>query len=135
VNAAVGWFAASLVLIATVALAFVLWRSRRKPTPACGGVSGVHRAATTQWTKRAGDELTDLNESARCDLVFAVSQFDDERSRSMLVSALEDPSDTVSLAAAHALVRAGHMRDVDAYARSADAERSQELLALLTLID
>lgn len=86
------------------------------------------------WTNEAGSEFSGLSESARCDLIFAVAALDDETSVRLLVHALDDPSHTVALAAAHALARSGRLDEVRAYARGHDGPRSEELLQLLGLL-
>ncbi|MDQ6930947.1 MAG: OadG family protein [Candidatus Eremiobacteraeota bacterium] len=86
------------------------------------------------WTNEAGSEFSGLSESARCDLIFAVAALDDDASVRLLVHALDDPSQTVALAAAHALARGGRLDEVRAYARSHDGPRSEELLQLLGLL-
>lgn len=86
------------------------------------------------WTHEAGAEFAGLSESARCDLIFAVGAFNDERSRLLLAHALDDPSTTVALAAAHALTRNGRIDDVREYAQSHEGQRSDELLQLLSLL-
>lgn len=90
--------------------------------------------ADTLWTHEAASEFAGLSEAARCDMIFAVAAIDDERSHRLLVHALDDPSDTVALAAAHALARAGRIDDVRSYARIHDGPRSVELMQLLSLL-
>ncbi len=128
---------ALILLIAVLACLYLFMMVRRRPqTPACGGLLDRSPGVSVDWIKEAGDDFGHLNEPARCDLIFAAGQLGDERSRRLLVNALADPSATVSLAAAHALARSGHIADVQSYAASAaDAERSKELLELLSLID
>jgi len=125
---------AALVLLVggIVLIAYVLLARRR--TRVHGALALADPAERPTWTRQAGEGLGELSESARCDLVFAVGELDDDRSRRMLVHALADPSSAVSLAAAHALARQGHIDQVQAYAASARAERSKELLELLALI-
>lgn len=125
--------AALILLIAGLALiAYVLPSRRRTRVPLRNDPRDLDQGAA--WTKQAGEELGELSESARCDLVFAVGELDDDSSRRMLVNALADPSSAVSLAAAHALARQGHVTDVQAYAAAVPGERSKELLELLSLI-
>ena len=129
---------ALIVLIAALAIAYVMFMQRRRSAemlPPCGGILNRPPSLSAAWTKEAGEDLGELNEPARCDLIFAASQLGDERAHRLLVNALADPSATVSLAAAHALARTGHMRDVENFAAGADSERSSELLKLLALID
>lgn len=87
-----------------------------------------------RWTREAASEFAGLTEAARCDMIFAVAAIDDERSRRLLVHALDDPSNTVALAAAHALARAGRLVDVRAYAQAHDGPRASELMQLLSLL-
>jgi hypothetical protein len=91
--------------------------------------------ASTDWTKEAGDEFAGLSESARCDLIFAVSDLRDERSLRLLTHALDDPSDAVALAAAHALIRRGDSQALDEYAERHPGERSERLARTLELLD
>jgi len=92
-------------------------------------------SASTDWTQEAGDEFAGLSESARCDLIFAVTDLADERSQRLLVHALDDPSDAVALAAAHALVHRGEAAQVDAYAQRHPGERSERLARTLELLN
>jgi HEAT repeat protein len=90
---------------------------------------------STDWTAQAGAEFSGLAESARCDLVFAVADLNDERSQQLLLHALDDPSDAVALAAAHALAQRGSENAVNEYVESHPGERAQRIsqtLALLT---
>jgi len=86
------------------------------------------------WTREAGEEFAGLSEAARCELIFAVSALDDERSQRLLRFALDDPSAAVSLAAAHALARNGRLDDVRRYAENNPGPRAAELLQLVTLL-
>ena len=94
----------------------------------------VAEPVESPWTNEAGAEFAGLSESARCDLIFAVAALDDEASARLLVHALDDPSPTVALAAAHALARGGRIDEVSEYARTHDGARSEELLQLLSLL-
>lgn len=86
------------------------------------------------WTAEAGEEFAGLSESARCDLIFAVSDLNDERSARLLEHALDDPSDAVALAAAHALARRGATDAVGEYARRHPGERADRILSTLALL-
>jgi hypothetical protein len=134
VSAAILTTAVLLALIAGIALFAYLFFSRRRSRIELAH-SGPPVTRAVEWTRQAGDDLGELNEPARCDLVFAIAELDDDRSRALLIDALADPSSTVSLAAAHALARKGHGSDVQLYASKANGERSKELLELLSLID
>ncbi len=89
---------------------------------------------TTDWTKEAGAEFGGLNEGARCDLIFAVTDLNDERSHQLLVHALDDPSDAVALAAAHALEKRGSTDTVTDYVREHPGERAQRIQQTLALL-
>jgi HEAT repeat protein len=91
--------------------------------------------ATTDWTTQAGEEFAGLSESARCDLIFAVADLHDERSQQLLLHALDDPSDAVVLAAAHALARRGQSQAVQAYAQQHPGERAERIVQTLALME
>lgn len=91
--------------------------------------------ATTDWTQQAGDEFAGLSESARCDLVFAVADLHDERSQQLLLHALDDPSEAVVLAAAHALARRGQSDAVHQYAQTHPGERAERIVQTLALME
>lgn len=88
----------------------------------------------SDWTHEAGPEFAGLGESARCDLIFALAALSDEASERLLVHALDDPSETVALAAAHALARGGRIEAVRAYAECHAGPRAAELLQLVALL-
>lgn len=86
------------------------------------------------WTAEAGEEFATLSEAARCDLVFAVADLHDERAEGLLLHALDDPSETVALAAAHILEKRGAAERVRAHVKrhpGARAQKIEETLALL----
>ena len=90
---------------------------------------------SSAWTSEAGEEFGGLSEAARCDMVFAVADLEDERSRGLLVHALDDPSETVALAAGHALMNAGRADQVKAYAAQHPGTRAQTLMETLALLE
>ncbi|HVS45077.1 MAG TPA: hypothetical protein VMS32_00220, partial [Verrucomicrobiae bacterium] len=81
-----------------------------------------------------GDDFDGLSDSARCDLVFAMAALDDERSRRLLEAALDDRSEAVAMAAAHALAIGGRLEVVRAYASRVPGPRSQQLLETVALL-
>jgi hypothetical protein len=91
-------------------------------------------SATSEWTTQAGEEFAGLSESARCDLIFAVSDLSDERSEQLLRHALDDPSDAVALAAAHVLARRGRAEAVNEYAQCHPGERAERIVQTLALL-
>lgn len=92
-------------------------------------------AETTDWTSEAGDEFSGLSESARCEMIFAVATLDHERPQRLLEYALGDPSETVALAAAHALARNGRKAIVERYLESHPGERAGRIAQTLALLD
>ena len=127
------------VFLAGAAIGIYALAAPRKPAPEPQPVEAVRPVAplpiSTGWTTEAGEEFGNLSESARCDLVFAVADLDDERSRGLLVHALEDPSDTVALAAGHALIRSGRADEVKAYVARTPEARARRLMETLALLD
>ena len=90
---------------------------------------------TTDWTNEAGEEFAGLTESARCDMVFAVAALDDERSQRLLVHALNDPAEAVSIAAAHALAGSGRRTIVAEYLGSHPGLRADRIAQALALLE
>jgi chitodextrinase len=90
--------------------------------------------ASTSWTTEAGSEFAGLSESARCDLIFAVADLEDERSEQLLHHALDDPSDAVALAAAHALAQRGMASSVSEYAHRHPGDRAHRILQTLAFL-
>lgn len=127
-----------IVLVAGVAIgAYALLAPRAhtpQPVPAAPPPQEP-LAPGTGWTEEAGTEFAGLSEAARCDLIFAVGDLEDERSHRLLLHALDDPSDAVSLAAAHALVRRGSGDAVDAYAHAHPGERAERIVTTLALME
>lgn len=79
-------------------------------------------------------EFDTLPEAARCDMIFAVSALDDERSAQLLEHALDDSSETVALAAARALKERGRSDTVDAYLARRPDERAERIAHTLSLL-
>jgi hypothetical protein len=91
--------------------------------------------ATTDWTNEVGDEFAGLSESARCDMIFAVAALEDERSNRLLMHALNDPAEAVSLAAAHALAGNGRRLVVDQYLTANPGQRADRIAQALALLE
>jgi hypothetical protein len=127
----------ALVFCVGVALGIYALRApRAAAVPAAEPPSPLEPwTASTDWTSEAGTEFAGLSESARCDLIFAVTDLDDERSQRLLSHALDDPSDAVALAAAHALARRGDSQTLAQYAQRHPGERSERLARTLELLD
>lgn len=130
-----------VVFVAGIALALYAWRAPR-PAPvqqeseaAPAPPQPERWTATTDWTTQAGEEFAGLSEAARCDLIFAVVDLDDERSQQMLLHALDDPSEAVVLAAAHALARRGQSDAIQQYAQQHPGERSERIVQTLALME
>jgi hypothetical protein len=95
---------------------------------------GPAAAPVESWTHSAGPEFATLSEAGRCDLIFAVAALDDRPSQALLERALDDPSETVALAAARALVRRGRAAAVEEYLASHPGERAQRIARLVELL-
>lgn len=89
---------------------------------------------STDWTSAAGEEFANLTEPARCDMIFAVAALEDERSKQLLEYALDDPSEAVALAAAHALVGRGESETVQRHLSVHPSERSERIAQALSLL-
>jgi len=124
-----------VVLLIGGALAVYAWLAPRRtaehrsPTPERAPLN-----ASSAWTSAAGDEFSGLSESARCDLIFAVAALDDDRSQRLLEHALDDPSEAVSIAAAHALHSRGRNDRVETYLAQHPGERADRIAATLSLL-
>lgn len=130
----------ALLFVAGAAIVVYALRAPRRPQPVAQPQAPPAPApqawsATTDWTREAGAEFAELPEPARCDLIFAVADLQDERSQRLLVHALDDPSDAVALAAAHALARQGSADAVNAYAQEHPGERAERIVRTLALME
>ncbi len=81
-----------------------------------------------------GEEFAALDEQERCDLVFAMGAINEESSNDLLLRALGDPSQTVALAAAHALARNGRQAEVKRRLEAEERRGSKDLMRLLGLM-
>lgn len=125
-----------LILVAGIALGLYAWKApRRAPEPVAAAVELERLNAATGWTSEAGEEFAGLSESARCDLIFAVGTFDDERSSRLLEHALDDPSEAVATAAAHALASSGRIATVDRYLAAHAGERADRIADVIALLE
>jgi hypothetical protein len=88
-----------------------------------------------EWTKEAGQEFEGLSESARCEMIFAAAALDSERPQRLLEHALGDSSETVALAAAHALARNGRRGIVERYLATHPGERAERIAHTLSLLE
>ena len=75
-----------------------------------------------------GPPAASQTEAERVDEVFALGALDGDESTRRLTAALDDPSETVALAAAHALAGSGRGAILAAYARANPGARSQHLV-------
>lgn len=126
----------AVVFCAGAALGIYALRAPRAAVPASQPPPPLEPwTASTDWTSQAGAEFAGLSEPARCDLIFALADLDDERSQRLLSHALDDPSDAVALAAAHALMRRGDSQTLTQYTHRHPGERSERLARTLELLD
>ena len=126
----------AVVFVIGVAIGLYAWLAPRAVTAKPEPLPPIEPfKPSPDWTSEAGEEFSGLGETARCDLVFAVADLDDERSARLLIHALDDPSDAVALAAAHALARRGATNSIEDYAARHPGERAQRIVATLALLD
>ena len=124
----------AVILVAIAAAAYAYFAPRAKER-AFAKREGEPLQVTTDWTNEAGAEFAGLSESARCDMIFAVAALDDERSQRLLEHALSDPSEAVSLAAAHALTGSGRVGLVQAFLKEHPGARADRIAQTLSLLD
>jgi hypothetical protein len=115
-----------LLVLFLVALAIALRVFLRPRSQAPAPIAG--------WAQTAGEEFGNLSEAERCDLVFAVAALDDTDSQELLERALDDPSETVALAAARALARLGRTATLERYFAGRPGERARRIARTLDLL-
>lgn len=127
----------AILFVAGVVIGLYAWLAPRAAAPVVPAPAAPPQAwnATTDWTREAGAEFAGLSEPARCDLIFAVADLQDDASARLLLHALDDPSDAVALAAAHALARRGSAEAVNAYAAQHPGERAERIVRTLALME
>ncbi len=128
------WIGVVLVVAAVVVAAYALLaaRTRDRAVPVSARAASDEND-TAQWIADADRGYDDLSEAAKCDLVFAMGSVNDARANVLLVRALDDPSEAVALAAAHALHSNGNAAALEAYSAS-HPERGQRLLETVNLL-
>jgi hypothetical protein len=114
--------------------ALIAPRRRSRETFVPDDVESRSLRATTDWANEAGQEFADLPEPARCELVFAVAALYDDRATHLLEFALCDPSETVALAAAHALAISGRASIVERVLADHPGERAERIAGTLSLL-
>lgn len=119
---------AAAVVLAGAIFALIAMRAVRRPV-------SVPAAPAIEWTSVAGDEFAGLSEPARCELIFAIAALDDQQALPVLERALGDPSETVALAAAHALASRGHAAIVEGYLQANAGERASRIADTLALLE
>lgn len=132
-----GPVAIALVVVFVIGLvvgAYALFAPRRKAERESVEASRKDVRVDTGFNEATQAEFGSLSEAARCDMIFAVSALDDERSAQLLEHALDDPSETVSLAAARALKERGRSDAVDTYLARHPGERAERIAHTLSLL-
>ena len=105
------------ILLAVLAIGAYAMFAPRKPV----AVEAAPRDA------RLGAQ-SEPSEAQRVDAVFAMGALDGEESTRRLTAALDDPSETVALAAAHALAGSGRGVLLERYAAAHPGARAQRLV-------
>ena len=123
------------VFVIGALLAIYAWKAPRRRRELAPVLHGPPSQASTAWTSGAGEEFAGLSETERCEMVFAVAAFDDQRSHDVLEHALNDPAEPVATAAAHALASTGRRDVVARFLSAHPGERADRISALLALLD
>lgn len=128
-----------IVLLAVVFIAVCVgayaWFAPAKETPAETPPPAIEPwTPDAGWSAQAGEEFATLSEAARCDLVFAVADLQDERAEGLLLHALDDPSEAVALAAAHVLERRGAAAAVREHVNRYPGKRARRIAETLALL-
>ena len=124
-----------VIIVAGVGIGLYAMLAPRRVEQARVKREGAPLQATTDWTNEAGDEFAGLSESARCDMIFAIGALDDGRSQRLLEHALSDPSEAVSLAAAHVLISSGRRSMVESFLKAHPGQRADRIAQNLSLLD
>lgn len=127
----------ALIVVAVAAIAGVTYAMMAPRRAAARREAAAVRQplhASSDWTHGAGDEFAGMSESARCDMIFAVADLGDDGSHALLEHALDDPSEAVALAAAHALATRGSTAVVERYLAAHPGERAQRIAGTLSLL-
>lgn len=127
----------ALLVIGIALGAYAIFAPRRVAQVAADAATRSVDEANAAGTHAFADPpspLAGLSEAERCEVVFAMAALDDDESREHLRAALNDPSETVALAAAHALAGSGHIAAVNAYAQQNPGPRAQRLLDTIALL-
>jgi HEAT repeat protein len=113
--------AATLVLAVLIAgiAALAYTRARRRPKGDADGLIA---------------EFGNLSDAERCDFIFAIAALDDPSSLRLLERALDDPCETVALAAAHALTTAGSTMPLERFFAANPGRRTDRIAASLELL-
>ena len=132
-----GPIAIALILAFAIGAAlgiYALLAPRRNAQRALVEVPRQDLSVDTAWNAATQAEFDSLPEAARCDMIFAVSALEDERSAQLLEHALSDSSETVALAAARGLRERGCSETVDAYLARHPGERAERITRTLSLL-
>lgn len=113
---------------------YALFAPRRNAERAPVEVPRTDLRVDTAFNAATQAEFDSLPEAARCDMIFAVSALEDDRSAQLLEHALDDSSETVALAAARALKERGRSDTVDAYLGRHPGERAERIARTLSLL-
>lgn len=122
------------VFLIGAGLGIYAWLAPRRVRAVVPELPELTMTSSTAWTHEAGEEFAELSEAARCDLIFAVAAFDDERSQRLLQHALADPADAVATAAAHVLTSTGRRAVVETYLAANPGERTNRIEDVLALL-
>jgi hypothetical protein len=97
-------------------------------------IEATPMVVSVDWSIDSGQTFDSLSESGRCDLIFAVAPLGDERSKNLLMRALDDPSETVALAAAHALTVSGREDALEQFLERHPGDRTARIAQTVALL-
>jgi hypothetical protein len=122
--------AALAAIAAIVAVLVLIVRSRdRRPRL----LSRLPKQEAVSQVDTVDDEFGPLSESERCDLIFAYAVLGDAHSLDVIEHSLDDPSESVAIAAARALARRGQNEVLARYFAARPGDRSRRIAAALEL--
>jgi HEAT repeat protein len=107
---------------------FIVTRFRRQE------VLVQSQASTAETPFPIDAAFAELSEAERCDFIFACQALDDRESLALIERALDDPCESVAIAAARAMARRGQTEDLHCYFARRSDERSLRIARAVELL-
>jgi hypothetical protein len=119
-----------LLVAAGIAVAYlILTRSRRQEILVVRSQTSADKSGSSIAATFAG-----LSEAERCDFIFACQALDDRESLEIIELALDDPCESVAIAAARAMARRGQTADLQRYFSGRSDDRSVRIASAVELL-